>query len=661
MLDRVSSVLPTKLAAIAAGAVAIIFGALTFLPAWQSLELKGFDLLSEHTAPMRSKFPITIVAIDEQSLQAIGMQWPWPRGLHAQLLDKLNAAGAMVVAFDVLFAEPSSVGPQDDAAFARSIAKGGNVVLAANRVSEGSAHGSRLIRVEPLEELRRAGASSGFAGVSLDSDLEVRNIPQGDDVFWRVIARRANEIHPDLLKIVEPDRQAMIRYAGPAFTFPYLPYYQVLEGLPKDALRDHVVIVGRKSEATTDQEVVSSDLFFTPFRGEGTWFTPGSEIHANILESVLRGDTITPASRSARILLLMVMIGAAAWAMRRWRPVGSAVASLAFIAAIVTFDWALFAHAFVWLPVLATVCGIIATYLVFGGIVFVAEQYRKNEIRRAFSLYVSREVVDHVLAHPNRLSLGGERREVTMLFTDLEGFTPLTERLGAEQVARILNMHFSRATAIIKRHGGTVNRFIGDAIMAMWGAPVEDPDQASNAVRAAIEIQRDMIELRKELVRQGLPEIRMRVGIHTCTAVIGNLGSEDRFDYTAIGDGVNLAARLEGVNKLYGTGILVSGETASRVAAHVTLRAVDRVIVKGKSEPVDIHTPCEDAAHIDATALALAEYRAQRWDEAQRAWLEITTQYPDDGVAAIYVTRIERLRAASPVREWNGAVELEKL
>jgi adenylate cyclase len=589
------------------------------------------------------------------------MQWPWPRGRHAQLLDKLNAAGAMVVAFDIVFAEASSSGPQDDSAFARSIAKGGNVVLAADRVYEESAHGRRLIRVEPLEELRRAGAASAFAGVSLDSDFEVRNIPQGDDVFWRVVARRANETHPGLFDIAEPDRHAMIRYAGPDHTFPYVPYYQVLEGLPKDALRDNIVIVGRELRSTTDQTQASGDLFFTPFSAGSGWLTPGSEIHANILESVLRGDTITPAPQSARILLLVAMVAAAAWAMRRWRPVGSVVAALALIAAVGVIDWALFAHAHTWLPVFAFIGGIVATYLVFGGIVFVAEQYRKNEMRRAFSLYVSREVVDHVLAHPERLVLGGERREVTMLFTDLEGFTPLTERLGAEQVARILNMHFSRATAIIKRHGGTVNRFIGDAIMAMWGAPVEDPHQAANAVRAAIEVQRDLADLRKELVRQGLPEIHMRVGIHTCTAVIGNLGSEDRFDYTAIGDGVNLAARLEGVNKLYATGILVSGETATKVAGQVTLRHVDRVVVKGKSEPVDIHTPCDDAALIEATASALAEYRAQRWDEAERAWLEIAALNPGDGIAAIYVARIDRLRATSPAHAWNGAVELEKL
>ncbi len=265
------------------------------------------------------------------------------------------------------------------------------------------------------------------------------------------------------------------------------------------------------------------------------------------------------------------------------------------------------------------------------------------------------------MAHPEKLKLGGERREVTCFFTDLEGFTALTERIGAEQVARTLNIHFTRATAIIKRNGGTVNRFIGDAIMALWGAPIEDPEQATHAVRAACQAQHDMEALRAELVQQGLPEIRMRVGIHSCAAVIGNLGSDDRFDYTAIGDGVNLAARLEGVNKLYRTGILVSGETVAKLDGSIAMRLVDRVIVKGKSEPVEIYTPCADAFVNDTTAKAVAAYRARRWDESEALWRELGAHNPADGIAAVYLERIARLRSNAPDPTWKGAVELEKL
>ena len=283
------------------------------------------------------------------------------------------------------------------------------------------------------------------------------------------------------------------------------------------------------------------------------------------------------------------------------------------------------------------------------------------ELRRAFGLYVSPEVVDHVMAHPERLALGGERRRVTVLFTDLEGFTALTERLGAEQVTRILNLHFTSATAIIKRHGGTLNRFIGDAIMAMWGAPMDDPRQALHAVQAACEMQEDLGRLRSQLEAEGLPPIRMRIGIHTCTAVVGNLGSSDRFDYTAIGDGVNLAARLEGVNKLYGTGILLSGETMALLEGTPATRLVDRVIVKGKSQPVDIYTPSASLQVNDASARAIEACWARRWDESEASWREVVRAQPGDSIASLYLERIARWRVASPGHDWSGAVELEKL
>jgi adenylate cyclase len=205
-----------------------------------------------------------------------------------------------------------------------------------------------------------------------------------------------------------------------------------------------------------------------------------------------------------------------------------------------------------------------------------------------------------------------------------------------------------------------VNRFIGDAVMAMWGAPLEDPDQALHACRAAVEMQEDIARLREKLRAEGLPEIRMRIGVHSCNAVIGNLGSADRFDYTAIGDGVNLAARLEGVNKLYGTGILVSGDTAAR-AKGFPMRPVDRVIVKGKTEPVEIFTPCADERVCGLSTRAVAAYRARQWDESERLWRETLSALPGDGIAQIYLERIARLRSIAPEEPWEAAVELEKL
>jgi adenylate cyclase len=654
--------LPGKLAATIAAFAALVCGSLAFFAPWQQLERKGFDVLTLATAPNQSQLPITIVGIDEASFAQVQKKWPWATDVHAKLVDSIAKSGALAIVFDVLIAEPGR--PEEDAAFADAIKRAGNVILVSERAFQETRYARQWIRVDPLPRFIEAGATPGYGGVTLDRDQVLRNMPAGDDVLWRVIVKRIDELHPGMLPVKEPPPGAMIRYAGPDHTYPYVSYYQALEAdkmLPPDAFRDQVVFVGRDIKANINADAGSVDNFGTPFTMRAGWMTPGVEIHANALETALRGDALRSAPPWWSALLAVAVALGCSVAMRRWRPLVNLLPVIVVIGALAGLDWALFTRNNIWLPVGGPALAAILTYVAFGSAAFVTESRRKAEVRRAFSLYVSPEVVDHVLAHPERLKLGGERREVTMLFTDLAGFTTFTEQLGADKVARILNVHFSRATAIVKRHGGTVNRFIGDAIMAMWGAPLEDPEQALHACRAAVEMQEDLEALRAEFRAEGLPEIRMRVGIHSCTAVIGNLGSTDRFDYTAIGDGVNLAARLEGVNKLYGTGILVSGETVQRAGPGIAVRLVDRVIVKGKSEPVDIYTPCADAATVDLSSKAIESYRGRRWDESERLWRQILERHPVDTIAQLYVERIQRCRLVAPATEWDGAVELEKL
>jgi adenylate cyclase len=215
-------------------------------------------------------------------------------------------------------------------------------------------------------------------------------------------------------------------------------------------------------------------------------------------------------------------------------------------------------------------------------------------------------VVDQLLADPKRLALGGEMREITIMFTDLAGFTKLTEKTAPDVVSRVLTEHFTEMTDIILAHGGTVIQFIGDAIMAFWGAPLDDPDHRLHAVQAAVAMQRGMAKLRNDLAAKGLPEIHMRVGVNTGNAVVGNMGSRRRFAYSALGDCVNLASRLEGTNKAYGTRILVSGETAKGVGDAIALRRVDLVRVSGKTEAVEIFAPADDPAVVAAGDSSLA-------------------------------------------------------
>jgi len=653
---------PARTLAIIAASIFAAFALLSFADAWQVVERRGFDALTVAQAPGKSSLPITIVGIDEPSFAQVGRQWPWPRSLYGKVIDNLSKSGALVIAIDVLLSEPST--EAEDRALAEAIQRAGNVVIASDMQYQESAHARMWMRVDPIDLFKKAGASNGLVRVIPDGDTVVRDMPEGSDVFWRQILREVNRLQPGLIPENPVPEGAMIRYVGPDHTFPFVSFYQALNAeshLPPDAFRDQIVLIGRDLKSSPDARAGVPDVFITPFTATTRWTTPGVELHANFLETAVAGNAVRPAPGWAPFALLAMVVLVTSLLLWNWRPLVGAGIVTAVTAALAGGDYVLFKQYDLWVPIFASILACATVYLTFGALAFLTERRRKAEIRNAFSLYVSPEVVDHVMEHPEGLKLGGERREVTMLFTDLAGFTTLSEQMKPEEVARILNLHFSDCTAIVKRNNGTVNRFIGDAVMAMYGAPVADPDQAIDAVRTACEMQDAIAKLREQLKAQGLPEIRMRIGIHSCTAVVGNLGSEDRFDYTAIGDGVNLAARLEGVNKLYGTGILVSGETASRLGGAIRLRPVDRVIVKGKTEPVEIFTPCSDDRAIEAAQRAVDRYRARDWDASELAWREVAAAIPGDGVAAIYLERIARLRSIAPEEPWEAAVELDKL
>jgi adenylate cyclase len=509
-----------------------------------------------------------------------------------------------------------------------------------------------------------AGAQTGLATIALDRDLVVRQLPDSQDALWRAIVRRLMMQHAEISPNLAIRPGSMIRYAGADHTFPYVSYHEVVKptgSIPDDFFKDQIVIVGRDVKASTDVQSAQADLFATPFVARTGWLVPGAEIHANILETVLAGHVVVPVPLAGVIALLVLVAVACALLMRRWRPVPSALAGLGLMAVVVALDWWLFSAWQIWLPAFSTLAVMPAMYVSLGGVSFLREQARKREITQAFSLYVTPQVVSQLLNNPGQLKLGGERREVTFMFTDLAGFTTFSEALSAERVVYLLNRHFTDMTDIVLKHDGTVARFIGDAIMAFWGAPIADDKQAFHAVTAAIEMQEGMERLRREFVEEGLPAIHMRVGIQSGSAILGNLGSAKRFDYTAIGDDVNLAARLEGINKLYGTGIMVGDATARQVMAEIPLRRVDRVIVKGKSQPVETFTPCADPEIIRINDEAIQLFRTQAWDASEALWKQLLDYKPGDCIGELYLTRIEEFRESAPGEKWDGAVSLDKL
>ena len=292
---------------------------------------------------------------------------------------------------------------------------------------------------------------------------------------------------------------------------------------------------------------------------------------------------------------------------------------------------------------------------------YATEGRQKLYIRHMFGQYMSGTVINHLLEHPEKLQLGGERRRVTLFFSDLAGFTTISERLSAETVVGLLNDYLSAMTEIILDEEGTVDKFEGDAIMAFWGAPLDQADQAARACRAALRQQAALKDLNQGFAGLDLPPLSMRIGLHTGDAIVGNLGSAKRFDYTVIGDTVNLASRLEGVNKFYGSYIMASETTVAECAGVVEFRELDLVAVKGKEQAVRVFEVLGLTGDLEPElikrrqdfAQALELYRQRRFPEARAGFEAILTENPADGPTRVYRDRCRKFMEAPPPADWD--------
>ena len=642
-----------------AAAVAVTAAALQVAGAWAILDDLVFDLFTVAAAPRDPPAsPVVVVGIDEASFSELRLRWPWPRDVHARLIDELTHAGASIVAFDVVFSEPSD--PAADAALARAIAASKRVVLGGDVALQETANFRGLQRVEPLPELRAAGAATGIATIEVGGDQVVRRFPQDPESLWRVTLDRHRAAQGVAALAREfPGEGAMVRYSRGS-DVGYVSYYQALEArelLPPDALRGRIALIGLAVKTSPDPMRRASDTHVTPFLRFSRQFAPGVEIQAQFVAAASAGRVILPLSPAWSWLLAAAVLGTGAIVMRRWSALRCSTFTAVTALAIAGGAYALFL-AGLWLPVSFALGALLALFAGRGATAYLDERRQREQIRRAFEHYVAPAFVAQIAAQPERLALGGERRELTVMFTDLAGFTAMSEGMAPEAVAKVLTEHLTRMTRIVLAHGGTIDKFIGDAVMAFWGAPIDDPEHALHAVQAAIEMQAEMKRWRKE--PGGAPELRMRVGVNTGVVVVGNLGSKDRFDYTVIGDAVNLASRLESVNRVYGTPILVAQATAELVRERIALRHVDRVRVKGKRDPIEIYTPETDADLVARTATAIAAYRGRDWDGAEAAWREVAALRTGDGLAAEYLGRIEEHRRRGVDGDWDGTFDLDQ-
>jgi adenylate cyclase len=568
------------LAGILAALVTIVlvsFGLLDGLEYWSLSQL--FERRGER-APVA---PIVIVTIDESTFAELNTQWPFPRAMHADLLSTIAAGGPFVIGVDLIFDTPSSRGPADDEALGAAVSRAGNVVLGAAAAEEIQPFYRRQTLNPPIASIRHGAAGVAAVNMYPDPDSAIRQAPLWLAVGDRRVAGFDTQLHALLARkgvSVAPLPAAdsvLINFNGGPRTYPWVSYYRVLNGeVPPDYFKGKIVLIGPTTELLHDQ-------FRTPFAPGGDM--PGVEIHANALETLIRGTAIRPVPRGLTTALAVVAALVAAGLVVRVHALRALAAAVALGAAVVALSYACFALADVWLRAMAPSLALVAGY----GATVIDGFVREQRERRRLSQFFSPDVVREVVRHKDEGSLTTSRRTVTVLFSDIRGFTSISEKVEPEQVAEMLREYLSEMTEIVFRHGGTVDKYIGDCIMALYNVPFEDPEHAVKAVRTGLEFQeRTLAVSQRWEARLGIV-IRNGVGITTGEAVVGTLGSRQRLEYTAIGDTINLGARLESITKEYKTDIIISEFTYEHVKDHFTTKELGDVTVKGKTRPVKIY------------------------------------------------------------------------
>lgn len=642
----------------------LVFGglaALNSLRLGQTLENQGLDLCYRLRPSPPSPSELLIVGIDEQSFQELRRAWPWPRRYHAELIRRLNAAGARFIVFDVIFAEPTT--PEDDQVFAAAIGQAGNVILATTvEVSEDSRICRRIL-VQPFEPFRKAALKVGLTLVTPDLDGIVRRFHlkvSEEKTLPEVVART---VRPQLA--LAPDLSGLINFTGPPGHLRTVSYGRLLEEPDPSlaaSIREKIVLIGRILEVSPTP---LADAFYTPFFANSGQLMSGVEIHGQIINTLLRRNWGVELGCLPRLAVCLVVLLVFGCLITRVSPVAAMGVLVGFVLVGFGLSFLLFMRWNFWFPPVLLSLGLA---LVYGGHIFAhfwIESQEKRWLRQAFGHYVSESVVEAIIASPDSLQLGGEEVEVTVLFADLVDFSALAENTVPRELIRLLNKYFADMTEIILAHKGTLDKFIGDAIMAYWGAPLSLPDHAVRACRAALEMQAALHSLQADWQAQGFPRISARIGLHSGPVIAGNVGSRERFNYTVMGDTVNLAARLEGVNKTYGTEIILSDGTWRRLGNAFLVRELDLVQVRGRAQPVTIYEllgpmPAGGAPDwLRSFAAGRAPYLEGNWLAAADRFHEVLALKPDDPPARVFLKRCRQYLEKPPRAEWKGVFILE--
>jgi len=630
---------------------------------------------------------IVVVAIDEKSLKPenLGPFKSWSRTNYARAVDVLNANEAATIGIDVTFPDISILGSEDDQALADTLSNYDNVVLASRYYFDGEERGYEW----PNDDILESNSTLGWINIQLDSDGFVRSLPlftQSDkgviDAFSLALARIYLRAQPSDYRVVDGyfDYSEDIRIpawvrkdkdSGEEVNFMYINYFAqpnkfthisfsdlVAENLVDKKgnpinFRDKIVIIGPTA-------IDLQDDYLSPV-SEGVRM-PGVEIHANNVQTVITEQFLrdqSPLSLWLTIVGLLVLniVLFSFLKVRYTIPLALIEVFGMLVVGIVAYESRILVN--VVYPILTTILSFIGTYLVR----FIMEQKDRQFIEGAFGHYVNKDVVKQIKKDPHMLELGGAKREITVFFSDIAGFTSISEKLKPEELVKFLNEYLGEMTNLIIGNQGTLDKYEGDAIMAFWNAPIPQHAHQLHACNAALENQKRLAQLREKWAKSDLPEMHVRIGLNTGEAVVGNMGSENRFDYTAMGDNVNLASRLENINKQYGTYLLISESTYEAVKEHVICRELDMIRVKGKKESVKIYeliakkeeqtNEINEKIHSYAEALML--YRAKRFAEAQTKFELLRGDAPSE----LFVQRCAGFIKNPPAEDWDGVWNFE--
>ena len=672
--------------------MAIAAGAWLGLFSW--LNLFSYDLHFNIRGARPTSGEVVLVYMDQTSSFELGRkQGNWSRRYMATALRNLHSAGAEIIGLDMIFSSPG-YDPQADRELAEAIYACNNVVLA--RIASAPYFGA----VTPLEIFRAGMIGDGFIDLPLDRDECLRRIrffsavPTPNDEVELVPAFALELVRtylnldycfdfssadhfimgaPDGKNIALPYPELRINYYGTDAVFPRLSYADVVYNrFDPEVVRGKIVMLG--SNLQTEK-----DFFTTAFTRHGSEVdsfqgmfrsvvadvqhskATGLSCHAHAIETILEHAYIhSPGTRTIVLWWLGVwLIGQ--WLFYRRNAIVPALLALplSWVLVFTTSQWLFNRNIWLASPPILVLLGL---QMVSGfALQKRHEKKRSRRITGMFGKYVSDSIVQQLIDGRISPEMGGQRKNLSIFFSDLRSFTSLAERLDAQQTATLLNRYFAAMIPIVQANSGTVDKLIGDAILAFFGAPLPDANHQSHAAAAGLLMLQGLEQLKEEPI-PGVSELNLGIGINSGDVTIGNLGCDKFMDYTVVGDNVNLASRLEGLNKVYGTRIILSEYTAAALTHEFCVRELDRVVVKGKHQPVTIyelmgyqkHLPRETLEMLDCFHAALELYRRQEWQQACAKLNMALKLQPQDGPSALYLQRATTFCKTPPPHDWDG-------